>query len=295
MQLLQFGEKLNCPIVVCLGYFGCMHKGHRHLVDVAMQRASECNAKVALFTFSNNHLAVLGKDTKVVYTLDERLDIYSSVSVDYVITATFNDEFRNLSGELFLQQLCKYNLKGAVCGFDFSCGRDRLYCNDVKRYLSSICSVDIVDAVLWNDEKISTTLVRKLLAQNDIMRVNQLLTEPYFLTGRVTHGRHVGSRLGFPTANLQVDSDKVLPRGVFSAQTTLNGVTYPVIVNIGSKPTFDLEQSNVEAHIIGFDGNLYGKTIKISLTKFLRDIRKFDSVDQLAEQLNKDKEVTLND
>lgn len=295
MQLIEFGKKLNEPIVVCLGYFGCMHKGHVALLDVAKRRATECNAKVALFTFRNNHLRVLGKDLNVLYTFEERLHIYESLGIDYVIAAEFTDEFRKSTGAEFLQQLVKYELKGVVCGFDYTCGSDRLRSSDLFNQLSAICPVDIVDAVLWSGNKVSTTLIRAMLADNNLPAANMLLSEPYFLTGRVVAGRKVGAKIGFPTANLQIDSDKLLVQGVYGGTVTLNGKKYKCIVNIGSKPTFDVDSATVEAHIIDFNGNLYGQVLKVSLTKFLRKISKFASPSELTRQLQNDRENVLND
>lgn len=295
MQIVKFGQQLNTPIVICLGYFGCMHNGHVKLLEVAKLRAREHNAKVALFTFSNNHLKVLGKNLKVVYTFEERLEVYQSLGVDFVIESEFDDSFRATSGKSFLQQLIQYDLKGVVCGFDYSCGCDRINCNEVTEYLQQVCSVDVVEAVCWHDQKISTTLVRSLLEQSNVTDVNSVLSEPFFVIGTVVSGRHVGSKMGFPTANLHVDADKVLPIGVFAGQVDIGGKTYKAIVNIGGKPTFGLENSTVEVHIINFSGKLYGCKLKASLTKFLRGIYKFDSVEQLTEQLQKDKESILHD
>ena len=110
MQVITLGEELNTPIVLCLGYFGCMHKGHVELLEAAKRRADENGARAALFTFSNNHLKVLGKDEKVLYTFTERLQIYESLGVEYVIAKEFDDGFRKKSGREFLRELCAYNL-----------------------------------------------------------------------------------------------------------------------------------------------------------------------------------------
>ena len=295
MQLIEFGQKLNEPIVVCLGYFGCMHKGHVALLEMAKRRARECGAKVALFTFSNNHLRVLGKDVKVLYTFEERLQLYDSLGTDYVLAAEFTEEFRRSTGTEFVNQLAQYNLKGVVCGFDYSCGSDRLGSGDLQKMLASLCPVDVVDAVCWNGQKVSTTLIRALLAQNELAASNNLLSEPYFLTGKVVNGRKVGSKIGFPTANLQIDSDKLLPLGVYGGAVTLNGKSYKCIVNVGNKPTFDEDSATVEVHLIDFDGDLYGQLLKVSLTKFLRKISKFSSPAELSRQLQTDRENVLND
>lgn len=295
MQVIEFGKQLNCPVVVCLGYFGTMHSGHVKLLEVAKNRARELNAKVALFTFSNNHLKVLGRDSTVVYTYPERLEMYESLGVDVVISAEFNSEFCAMTGNQFIDKLVQYDLKGVVCGFDYSCGSDRLNSTALTKRLASVCSVDIVDAVCWNGEKNSTTLVRNFLANSDITTVNMLLSEPYFVMGTVVHGRHVGSAMGFPTANLQVSIEKLLPIGVYGGQTTIDGKTYKAIVNIGQKPTFGLDYVNIEAHILNFDGDLYGKTLKVALTRFLRPIHRYDDVNELVEQLKQDRETVLND
>lgn len=295
MQLIEFGQKLNEPIVLCLGYFGCMHRGHVALLERAKLRAVECQAKVALFTFSNNHLRVLGKDCKVLYTFEERQAIYRSLGADYLLAAEFTDGFRKVSGTEFVNQLKKYNLKGVVCGFDYTCGSNRLGSADLQKALFGVCQVDVVEPVCWQGNKVSTTLIRSLLAEDKLALANGLLSESFFLTGEVVDGRKVGSKIGFPTANLQIDADKLLPVGVFGGLVNVGGICYKCIVNIGDKPTFGVASSTVEAHIIGFDGNLYGQTLKISLTKFLRGITKFADGKELARQLQTDKENVLND
>ena len=295
MQLIEFGQKLNEPIVVCLGYFGCMHKGHVALLDVAKLRAKERGAKVALFTFNNNHLRVLGKDAKVLYTFDERAQIYQSLGVDYVLAAEFTEDFRRLNGAEFANKLAQYNLKGVVCGFDYTFGSDRLQSTQLQQALSQTCTVDVVEAVCWNGYKVSTTLIRKLLDENKLAEANNLLSEPFFLTGTVVSGRKVGAKLGFPTANLLLDSDKLLPLGVYGGEVCFGGKVYKCIVNIGNKPTFDEDSATVEAHLIDFDGDLYGQVLKVSLRKFLRKISKFSNPEQLVRQLEEDRENAKHD
>lgn len=294
MQVVSFDEKLNCPIVLCLGYFGCMHIGHLELIRVAKHRALVTGAKVALFTFSNNHLACLGKDKTVIYTFEERLSIYRSLGIDYVISVKFDEEFRNKSGQDFVKGLTRYNLIGVVCGFDYSYGRDRMNADALRNELS-VCSVEIVQPISINGEKVSTTMVRRLLSEHAVVEANALLSEKYFIEGKVEHGRHIGTQMGFPTANLVVDAEKFLSMGVYSATTLIDGKKYRAIVNIGQKPTFGIATPNVEAHLLYFDGELYGKTIKLSIDRFLRPICRFESAEGLVDQIQKDKEAVLND
>lgn len=294
MQIVKLGEKLNGPVVVCLGFFGCMHAGHAELVKRAKLRARMTNAKVALFTFSNNHLQVLKRDSTVVYTFEERLSIYKSLGIDYVITATFDDEFKKLTGKQFLSQFERYDLQGVVCGYDHCCGKDHLDAMGIRKFFKDPPVYIVEEQVCVSGEKISTSLIKQLLSYNQIERVNNLLSEPFFVIGKVVKGKGIGRTLGFPTANISYPAEKLLPSGVYGGVTVIDGVSYRLIVKIGQSPTFDVS-STCEALIIGFDGDLYGKTIKISLTKFLRSVYKFNSSEKLAMQLQLDKECVLND
>ena len=294
MQLVKFGEKLNSSIVITLGFFGCMHKGHLQLLEQAKHLARSTNSKVALFTFSNNHLKVLGKDVKQLYTFEERCKIYQNLGVDVLLFAEFDDQFKNTSGLDFLRQLSSYDLKGVVCGFDYTCGSDRQNCHFLRDYFEDVC-VKIVDAVCLDGTKISTTFVRSLLANCQIETVNSLLSQQFFFDGKVVHGRGVGNQIGFPTANLQVDNDKFLPMGVFAGKTNIDGKSYHCIVNIGSKPTYGIEEDTIEVHVVDFSGDLYGKNIQVALTKYLRPICKFRDATQLIQQLKLDRENCLDD
>lgn len=297
MEVIKFGEQLNSPIVVCLGFFGCMHKGHVELLERAKNRAKMTHSKVALFTFSNNHLAVLNREATVVYTYEERLSIYDSLGVDYVIAAEFDDGFRKLTGKEFLSEFKRYDVQGIFCGFDYSCGRDRLDAASVRNFFKNASDppVYIVEQICIGGEKAGTTLLRKYLRDSDVAKANALLSEPFFVLGVVGHGRGVGKTLGFPTANVTVPGEKLLPQGVFSARVYVDGVRYPAIVNIGDIPTFGISSQTFEVHLINFNGDLYGKTLKVSLIKYLRPVTKFDSADALSAQLQRDKEAALND
>lgn len=298
MQIIQLGDQLNCPLAVCLGFFGTMHKGHVELLNRAKLRARATNSKIALFTFNNNHLAVLGRGNSVVYTFDERLRLYEALGVDYVITATFDDAFRQLTGKEFLMKFTRYNLAGGVfCGFDHCCGCDRLDALGIRNFFKENGNIPVyvVEQICIDGEKVSTSLLRNYLINNEINKANALLSEPFFVTGTVTHGRGVGKTLGFPTANVVVPDEKLLPSGVFSATVGIDGTQYRAIVNIGNTPTFAIARNAFEAHVINFSDDLYGKAIKVSLLKFLRPIKRFSSPDALAAQLQRDKEETLND
>ena len=158
--------------------------------------AAQCGAQVALFTFDNNHFRTLGKSTKLLYTFDERLSIYQSLGVQTVFRCTFDEQFRSLSGERFLKSLLAYDICGVVCGADYTCGSDRMGAEQVKAFLKDVCPVEIVPLLQQEGEKVCSSLVRKLLLECRIRQANALLSQPFFFTGKVRHGRNVGEKNG---------------------------------------------------------------------------------------------------
>ena len=197
-----------------------MHKGHVTLLQRAKTMAAQCGAQVALFTFDNNHFRTLGKSTKLLYTFDERLSIYQSLGVQTVFRCTFDEQFRSLSGERFLKSLLAYDICGVVCGADYTCGSDRMGAEQVKAFLKDVCPVEIVPLLQQEGEKVCSSLVRKLLLECRIRQANALLSQPFFFTGKVRHGRNVGEKMGFPTVNIQLDADKMLLQ--------INGTDFPL-------------------------------------------------------------------
>lgn len=293
MEVISLEQNFNRPIVLCLGFFDCMHVGHVALLEEAKKMAKDCS--VALFTFCNSHFETLKRPVKLIYTFNERLSLYKTLGVDVTVYANFDADFMSLSGKEFLKLISKFKLKGVVCGKDFTCGSDVLSANDVKNLMQDVCPVRVVNLVEENGQKVCSSLIRNFIVENKIQLANKYLSEPFFFEGVVEHGRAVGHTLGFPTANLAVSSEKLTPQGVFSGVVAVDEKKYHAVVNVGSIPTFNLQKTVVEAHLLGFDGDLYGKTVKISLTNFLRHIQKFPDASALKKQLSKDVEVVKND
>lgn len=297
MQTIELGQQFNKPFVIALGFFDCMHLGHRALLNEAKSIADKYNCMVAMFTFSNNHFKVLGKDTKLIYTIEERRQIFEDLGVDLTVCSVFDKNFMAMKSEEFLGRLFSYDIKGVVCGFDYSCGSDIAKSSDVVRYCNGKgVECHVVGEVTVGGEKVSSTLVRNLLTSGNVEKANKLLSQDFFICGTVVHGRGVGHTIGFPTANVAVAADKLLPVGVYGGYVYIDGVRHKAIVNIGSKPTFDVDNQTLEAHILDFAQDIYGKHIKVSVVEYLRGISKFSSVEQLCNQLRQDlKRVRLYD
>lgn len=295
MIKLKLGETYQGKIVLALGFFDCLHLGHRALLTKAIEVAKQKNCQSAIMTFENNYFSLFGVQTKLVYTFEERLKILDKIGIDVVISKNFDKDFMQNTSKDFWNEISKYDVSAIVCGFDYTFGCDRAdakileqYCNENKIQLFCLSPITA------NGKKISTTLVKECLDNNDIKLANYCLVDNYTISGIVVHGRHAGAKLGFPTANIQVSCDKYLPNGVFYGTVNLDKI-YKCIVNIGNVPTFNVDKESVEAHIIGFDGDLYQKNITVTINGYIRPIKRFNSDEDLISQLKKDIKVCEND
>ncbi|MBO4262346.1 MAG: riboflavin biosynthesis protein RibF [Clostridia bacterium] len=299
MDRIAYGKKYPFGAVVALGYFDCLHKGHREIISAAKKIAAALGAKTLMFTFDDDASGFYGKVGGSVYTLSERISAAESLGVDGVISATFDEEFRSTTAEDFIEKLLRvYEIKGFVCGFDYTFGRGGA--GDAKT-LRRICSdkgvlLEVVDEITSGGEKISTTAIKKHLSEGNVAAANELLGDRYFIEGKVVRDRGVGRTLGFPTANVNIPPEKFrIKSGVYKTHTVIDGKEYASVTNYGSRPTFELLETLAETYIDGFDGDIYGKTIRVYFEGYIRPVIKFDTVDELIERLNKDKETIAND
>ena len=296
MRVIGFNEKTNNPIILCLGGFDSIHLGHKKLIFKAQELKKELGSDVAVFTYDNDIGSIGGKTGGLVFTYEERLGILSWLGVDEICLAHFSKEYANTQPQDFLAYLnCNRNITALVCGNDFRFGKNALGNTDLlKEYcLKNSLALYICDFE-YNEEgnKISTTQIKNLLEIGDISKVNTLLGSRYFIEGEVVKGRQVGKTLGFPTANIEFPADKRIPKpAVYATSVVLNGKEYRGITNVGNAPTFNCEHSLIECHIDGFSGDLYGKKLKIYFDFFIRENKKFDSVNQLILQLEEDLKV----
>lgn len=280
-------------IVIALGYFDSLHIGHRKVIKSAKTLAEKLNAHLMVFTFAGNLRATLnGQSEKYVYSLTERQALLTKMGVDSVYFAPISKDFLSLTREEFLDKInSEYRILGYVCGEDYRFGKNAS--GDVNTLIeyakNNSQQVEIVEKVCVENEKVSTSLIKRLLGSGDIEKVNQLLGENYFIFGKVIHDRGVGKNLGFPTANINVESQKqLLKSGVYSGKVLVDNCEYNAVINCGNRPTFSLDDVKVEAYLIGFNGDLYDKEIKIIFTRFIREIFKFNNREELINQLKKD-------
>lgn len=292
-------EKTVHSAVIALGYFDSVHIGHRAVINRAEELAEKLSANLAVFTFSGNlRAAINGGEEKFVYSAAEREEILRSLGAKEVIFAPADRTFLDTDKRDFLAGLCeKYNAAGFACGKDYRFGKggegDAEYLKEyaAQRGLAAV----IADTVLLGGEKVSTTGIKALLAAGDVKAANARLGSPFFIGGKVLSGRKVGRKLGFPTVNVLPEKDKQpLKEGVYAGFSVVGGKRLPAIINYGARPTYGLSGVVVEAHLIGYEGDLYGKYIRIYFTGYMRGIKKFACEEELMRQLESDRTEVLS-
>lgn len=282
----------NEPIYLALGFFDCVHFGHRALINSVIENAKLKKCKSAVFTFSNNAYKQFNSFAKLIYTFEERVEILSDLGIDYILPFKFDKNLKNMNREEFLKMLIsKFNIVGFICGYDYlfgSCGKGD------ANYLDEFCKLNnielqIVPPITIDGHRVSSTLVKEMLIAGSIKNANKLLVSPYRITGRVTKGRGVGKTFGFPTANIELPLDKQkIGEGVYGTYTKINNKLYKSITNVGSKPTFDEFSFTIECLVDGLEFDIYDKIIEVYFYKKIRDIIKFNSPQELAAQIKKD-------
>lgn len=277
-------------VYIALGYFDSVHKGHKKVIDTAKRLATESGVLCAVFTFKKDISRRFGK-TGSVFTYNERVSRLYDLGADEILSYPVSKSSLSLGKVAFLNRINeKYNILGYICGEDYRFGKGgKGDINYLKEYAEKHNQTITVIPVYENGYKISTGDIKKLLENGEVEKANELLTKPYSLTGKVFKDRGVGKNIGFPTANFFLSGDTCfLKNGVYYGEIEINGVTYGTIINYGARPTFGLDKVLAEVHIKGFNGNLYGKEITVAVKGFLRDIKKFNTVEELKIQLEKD-------
>ena len=288
-------DNLKKPTVMALGYFDSVHIGHRDLIRKAKKYAIEHGATLTVFTFSVNLRAMLnGTKDKIVYLPSEREVLINELGADEVFFAPANFKFLSMGKLAFLNMINrKFNIICYFSGEDYKFGKFGKGCaEDIRRYAEEKKQeYVIVDTLKHNDKKVSTSGIKRLLSQGDVEKANVMLGKSYSLTGTVFQDRKVGEKLGFPTLNINIDKDKYRLRdGVYAGHIFIDDKKYIAIINYGPRPTFDLEDKLIEAHIIDFCGNLYGRELTVYFDAYMRETQKFADAKALSNQIARDLE-----
>lgn len=286
------------PTVLCIGDFDGVHLGHRQLVASVLQQINRIkkeypNAVSGAWFFDSNS----SKAAQEIYTVEEKLNVFASLGLDYAIIADF-DKMKSLSPESFVNDVLQTECKcvHAVCGENFRFGSKAAGdSNSLKELMNGNATVVPLMAV-DGDKIISSTYIRELLAEGNIKKANSLLGKNYTVYETVIHGKALGRTLGIPTINQNVKGKQfILKNGIYSTLCTFDGVTYQGVTNVGVRPTVDDDgHKNMETHIIGFNGDCYGKSVKVEFVHRVRNEMKFDSLEDLKAQIQRDITATIN-
>lgn len=284
MRLVDLGDLAECRTVadaaVALGNFDGVHLGHRRLFD-----ALGDDLPRAVFTFSDL------KQHDLLCTLDEKLRLIAACSVEYAYIVDFA-EVRDLSAADFARRLAlDLHVRRAVCGFNFTFGAGgNSGAADLCRLLAPYdVETVVVDSVAVDGETVSSTAIRRRLCDGDALGAAELLGRPFGYTLPVIHGRALGREMGYPTLNQRIPDCLLVPRfGVYASFCTVEGEAMPAVTNIGVRPTVGGDFVCVETHVLGFDGDLYGKSVTVELRDFIRPEHRFDSVEALFTRVAED-------
>ncbi|MBR4377396.1 MAG: bifunctional riboflavin kinase/FAD synthetase [Bacilli bacterium] len=275
---------------ICLGYFDGVHLGHQALIKYARKNAKYI---LGLLTFSKPISTIVdnGKSKEVLTSLDDRFKIISKLGVDYYFVTQVDEEFTKLSDLDFIEMLRKMNVKEIFVGKDFRYGAKAAgTISTLKDYFD----VNVIDIENVDGEKVSTQRIDNLLLDGDIKKANDLLGHNYSVVGTIVEGRHIGTEIGFPTLNLQLSDNYILPRfGVYKTICYVDNVPHISITNVGIKPTVSNEEKpGIEVHLKDFKGEIKGDVIILEFLKFIRPEIKFSSLEELKAQIADDvKEV----
>lgn len=279
LKVLHGADKFSEPCALLLGGFDGFHLGHGALLDAA----KKTGLPVGLTAISG---VKAGCD---IFTLAEREVIFGRAGFSFVWEIEFTEAFQNTSAEEFLRELFdRISVKALFCGEDFRFGRNAQGTPELLKKLAP-CAVCVLPLEWADGKKIAASEIKNYLSKGQMSKANRLLFSNFFLQGVVERGRGVGHTYGFPTLNLSYPKEKfALREGVYGGYAETNAGRYPSIVNFGARPTFGVEEKKVEAYLKGFSGDLYGTTVRIYPTEFLRPIQKFSSEEELKIQLKKD-------
>ena len=286
------------PTVATIGFFDGVHLGHRFLIQQVKMAASQTGWHSSIITFPVHPRQVIQSEfqPQLISSPEEKIELLATTGIDNCILLPFTRELSLLTAWEFMQLLYeKYYVRMLVIGYDHRFGHNRAETfEDYCRYGREL-GIHIMQDMAYTQEqdKVSSSAILRALLAGDVSTAKKYLGYNYFLEGTVVDGYKVGRKIGFPTANLQVDfPNKLIPSvGVYAVFVHVNGQKYKGMLNIGHRPTINNGNDlSIEVHILDFQGDIYHQKIRIELVDFLRPEMKFNSIDELISQMQKDKE-----
>ena len=281
--------------IFALGFFDGVHKGHQMVLDLCLHLAEEAGADTAAITFDRHPQSLFTPTPPALLntTKDRRWLIQEWAGIDHLLILPVNERVMTMPWQDFLEALLQEGAAGFVCGYDFRFGKNGEGNGEKMASFAEERGLPwyIVDEQTMDGEKISSTRIRALIEKGDMEGAKKLLGHFHMFTGKVVHGRGLGHTIGIPTANLQLQSELVCPAfGVYACRAWVDGNYYTAVTNIGTRPTVGGQNVTVEPWLLDFEGDLYGKEVRLEFHKFLRPEQKFENLEELKAQIQKDAE-----
>lgn len=286
--------------VYALGFFDGVHMGHGALLKACRNLAKDLGCRAGAVTFADHPLSLLaGKSPGLISTVADRKRMMQKLyGIEDIIVLPFDRATMTMPYMTFFKMLLhKYHAAGLVCGHDFRFGDKGA---GTPRLLEEACQEAGIPCIVVPEQKlhgvtVSSTYIRKLLKDGDMERAAEFLGHPHLYTGVVVPGKHLGGKLGFPTANLVFPNTMLCPKkGVYACTAIVDGKKYMAVTNVGNRPTVGGGYTTVESWLLDFDGDLYGREITLEFRKFLREEEKFGSLSELQREIGKNGEETRN-
>ncbi|MDX1956997.1 MAG: bifunctional riboflavin kinase/FAD synthetase [Leptospiraceae bacterium] len=299
-NLNQLSPLLTRGSVVTLGNFDGIHLGHQKLIELVLEKSNILNLPSILITYFPNPSLVLGKanNFKSIYSEKKKKEIVSKFGIDYLLIIEFTNELSQMSATEFLESILinKLKVKHIVIGHNHCFGKAREGDFDflLKHSNDYGYTVEKIDQVFLGDKKISSSSIRTLISEGKVSDANLILGRNFSYSGKVIEGEKKGRAIGFPTANIELNSELLLPKnGVYACYIYYEEKKYPAMINIGNKPTAGNFSLGLEANILDFDKDIYGTELEVFFVDRIRDERKFSSFDELVLELKKNRNDTI--
>jgi len=281
---------------VTIGTFDGVHIGHQKIIQKLVTDARANHKKSVLLTFFPHPRMVLQKDVTIqlINTIKERAQQLEQLGLDYLIIHPFSKEFSRLTALDFVRDILvnQLNISKLIIGYDHHFGKNREGNIEQLTEYSYLYDFDVeeIPAQDIDDVSVSSTKIRRALLNGELKTANKYLGYNYPLKGKVVKGENLGSKIGFPTANIEIPENyKLIPKtGVYVVQSLINEQSFYGMMNIGNRPTVNGQNQTIEIHFFNFNQNIYDKEITVELLYFLRDEEKFDSIEKLTQQLQQD-------
>ena len=291
----ELKENLLESSSLALGFFDGVHIGHQKVINNAVKEAKKLNSTSIVVTFSHHPKKILSKTSPgMISSLNERLSLFENLGIEAVLLLNFDENLAKMPAKQYMEEvlLKSLNPQNITIGYNHKFGGDQIGNSHFLREYGEKFGfgVDVVSPVKIDNHVVSSSVIRKFILKGDVDSAGIFLGRNYAITGEVVHGQHLGRKLGFPTANLSMHGDLIVPaNAVYKGLAEIDSKVYDAVINVGKRPTVDnLENDLVEVHILEFNKDIYGKNIQVSFLEKLREEKKFESLNELKAQIKRD-------